>query len=140
MVSTHGLQDNTHWTHYTAQGSYGRVISSTQRPLSDNTQQSQKRDTHGTGGIRTRNPSKRAAADSRRRRRGYLVRIFKYYRRSGDRIPMETRYSALVQTGHGAHSPSYKMGTVSLLRVMRSRCDADHTTPRSVEVKERIEL
>jgi len=33
-----------------------------QRPLPDNTQQSQETDIHAPGGIRTRNPSKRAAA------------------------------------------------------------------------------
>jgi hypothetical protein len=38
---------------------------------SDNTQHSQETDIHSAGGIRTRNPSKRAAADSRLRRRGH---------------------------------------------------------------------
>ena len=40
----------------------GQVISPTQRPLPDNTQHSQQKDIHATVGIRTRNPSKRAAA------------------------------------------------------------------------------
>jgi len=33
--------------------------------------------------------------------------------RSGDRIPVGARLSAPVQTGHGAHPASYKMGTRS---------------------------
>jgi ribosomal protein L30/L7E len=43
----------------------GLLSTSDQRvtdPLSDNTQQSQKTDIHAGGGIRTHNPSKRAAA------------------------------------------------------------------------------
>jgi hypothetical protein len=39
------------------------VISSSQRPLLDNTQHSQETDIHALGGIRTHNLSKRAAAD-----------------------------------------------------------------------------
>ena len=34
--------------------------------------------------------------------------------RSGDRIPMEARFSALVQTGPGAHPASYIIGTTDL--------------------------
>jgi hypothetical protein len=33
--------------------------------------------------------------------------------RSGDRIPVGSRFSALVQTGPGAHTASYMMGTGS---------------------------
>ena len=36
--------------------------------------------------------------------------------RSEDRIPMNPRFSTLVQTGPGAHSASPKMGTGSLYR------------------------
>ena len=39
------------------------MISATQRPLPDNTHHSQETDIHATGGIRTHNPNKRAAAD-----------------------------------------------------------------------------
>jgi hypothetical protein len=42
----------------------GRVISPTQRPLPDNTQQSRKTDIHAPGAIRTHNPSKRAATET----------------------------------------------------------------------------
>jgi hypothetical protein len=41
----------------------------------DNTQHSQKTDIHASGGIRTRNPSKRAAADPRLRPRGHWDRL-----------------------------------------------------------------
>ena len=50
-------------THHTRQDSSGRVISPSQRPLPDNTQRSQETNIHAPSGIRTRNPSKRAAAD-----------------------------------------------------------------------------
>jgi len=36
--------------------------------------------------------------------------------RSGDRIPMETRFPAPVQTGPGAHPASYTIGTGSISR------------------------
>jgi hypothetical protein len=54
-------------THHTRQESSGRVISPMQRPLPDNTQQPQETDIHAPGEIRTRNPSKRAAANPRLR-------------------------------------------------------------------------
>jgi hypothetical protein len=40
----------------------GQVISSTQKPLSENTQQPKETDINAPGGIRTHNPSKRVAA------------------------------------------------------------------------------
>ena len=43
------------------------MISSSQRPLPDNTQHSQQTDIHDPGGIRTHNLSRRAAADRRLR-------------------------------------------------------------------------
>jgi len=46
------------------------VISSSQRPLPENTQHLQQTNIHATGGIRTYNPSKRAAVDLRLRPRG----------------------------------------------------------------------
>ena len=50
------------------------MIGPSQRPLPDKTQHSQKTDIRAAGGIRTRIPSKRAAADPRLRRRGYWDR------------------------------------------------------------------
>ena len=51
------------------------------------------------------------------------------------------RFSAPVQTGPGAHSASYTMGTGSLSRgVKRPGHGVDHPPPSSAEVKERVEL
>jgi len=58
------IHDHTQ-THHKRQDSSGRVISPTQRPIPDNTQHTQGTDIHAAGGIRTHNPSKRAAADQR---------------------------------------------------------------------------
>ena len=66
-----GSHTTTHRTRYVFSG---RVISPTQRPLPDNTQQSQETDIHDPGGIRTRNPSRRAAADLRLKPRGHWDR------------------------------------------------------------------
>jgi hypothetical protein len=57
--------DNPQWAS-------GRVISSSQRPLPDNTQQT---DIHAPGGIRTHNLSRRAAADLHLRPRGHWDRL-----------------------------------------------------------------
>ena len=63
------IHDHTQ-THHTRYDSSGRMISPSQRPLPDNTQQSQQTDTYALGGIRTRNPSRRATADPLLRPRG----------------------------------------------------------------------
>ena len=60
--------------------------------------------------------------------------------RSGDRIPMGTRFSTPVQTGPGAHRASYTMGTWSFPGVKRPGRGVDHPFPSSTEVKERVEL
>jgi len=59
---------------------------------------------------------------------------------SGDRIPVETRFSTPVQTGPGAHPASYTMDTGSLPGVKRQRCGVDHPLTSRAEVKERVEL
>jgi hypothetical protein len=51
------------------------MISLTYRPLPDNTQHSQETDIHAPGGIRTCNPSKRAAADPHLRSRSHWDRL-----------------------------------------------------------------
>jgi hypothetical protein len=56
--------------------SSGRVISSSQRPLPDNTQHSQQTNIYALDGIRTHDVSKRAAADLRLRPRRYWDRHF----------------------------------------------------------------
>jgi len=52
------------------------------------------------------------------------------------------RFSAPVQTGPGAHSDSYTMGTGSLPGVKRPGRGVDHTPPSSAEVrvKSRIDI
>ena len=62
-------------THHSRKDSSGRVISSSQRPLPDNTQHSQQTNIHAPGGIRTHDLSRRAAADLRLRPRGYWHRL-----------------------------------------------------------------
>ena len=57
-------------THHTRYDSAWRVITSSQRPLPDNTQHSQHTNIHAPGGILTHNFSRRAAADLRLRPRG----------------------------------------------------------------------
>ena len=51
------------------------MIGPSQRPLPDNTQHSQETDIHAPGEIRIRNPSKRAAADTRLRPSGHWNRL-----------------------------------------------------------------
>ena len=61
-------------THHNRQDSSGRVISSSQRPLPDNTKHSQQTNIHVPGGIRTQDICRRAAADLRIRPQGYWDR------------------------------------------------------------------
>jgi hypothetical protein len=62
----------------------------------------------------------------------------------GIRFPAEARNFSLphhVQTGSGAHSASYPMGTGgSFAGVKRPVREADHLPPYSAEVKECVEL
>ena len=58
-------------THHTRQDSSEREIDLSQRPLPDKTQHSQETDIHARTGIRTSNPSKRAAVDPRLTPRGH---------------------------------------------------------------------
>jgi len=57
--------------HTTLGRNRGRKVSSSQRPLPDNTQHSQETDTYVPAGIRTHNPNRQAAADSRLTPRGH---------------------------------------------------------------------
>ena len=58
-------------TYHSRYDSFGRMISSSQRPLPDNTQYSQQTNIHAPGGIQTHDLSRRAVADLRLRPRGY---------------------------------------------------------------------
>ena len=60
--------------------------------------------------------------------------------RSGDRIPVQARFSAPVQTGPGTHSALYTRRTGLFPGVKRPGRGVDHPSPSSAEVKERIEL
>jgi hypothetical protein len=57
----------------------GRVISSSQRPLTDNTQPTQQANIHASSGIRTHDRSRRAGVDLRLRPRGHWDRHIKIY-------------------------------------------------------------
>jgi len=61
-------------THHSQLDSSGRGISSSQRPLPDNTQHSQQTDFHAPGGIQTYNLSRQAAANLRLIPRGHWNR------------------------------------------------------------------
>jgi hypothetical protein len=61
-------------THHSRYDSYGRVISSSHRPLPDNTQHSQQTDIRVLCEIRTHDLNRRAAADLHLRPRGYWDR------------------------------------------------------------------
>jgi len=60
--------------------------------------------------------------------------------RSEDPIPVEGKFSALVQTGPGAHAAFYTMGTESSLGIEWPGRGADHPPLSSAQVKERVEL
>ena len=61
--------------------------------------------------------------------------------RPGDRIPVAARFSALVQTGHGAHPASCTIGTGSFPGGKeRPGHDADPSPPSSAIGHERVEL
>jgi hypothetical protein len=60
--------------------------------------------------------------------------------RSGDRILVEARFSAPVQTSPGAHPASCTMGTGSFPGIRRTGRGVDHPPPPSAEVKERVQL
>jgi len=72
------LCDHTQ-THHTLYDFSRRAISSTRRPVPDNTQHSQQTDFHAPGGIQTLSPSKRAGADPRLCPRGYQYRCLSLY-------------------------------------------------------------
>ena len=55
--------------------------------------------------------------------------------RSGDRIPVEARFSAPVQSDPGAHPAFCAMGTGSFPGVKRPGRGADHPPYLSAEVK-----
>jgi hypothetical protein len=73
-----GLRDHTHWTRPSRYDSSGRGISPTQRPLPDNTQQSQETGINAPSGFQIDNPSKRAAANPRLDRAATGISLTEY--------------------------------------------------------------
>ena len=69
---------------------------SSQRPIPDNTQQTQVTDIHGLGGIRTRNPSLPAAADPRLRLRGHWDRRYGVWQCKHKSLALETDLAIVV--------------------------------------------
>ena len=59
---------------------------------------------------------------------------------SGDRIPVGARFSTPIQTGPGARSASYTMGTGSFPGVKRPGPGVEDIAASSAEVNEIIEL
>ena len=55
-------------------------------------------------------------------------------------MPVAARYSAPVQTGPGANTASYTIGTGSISGVKRPGRDVHQPSPFSAEVKERVWL
>jgi len=60
-------------------------------------------------------------------------------KRSRDRIPVEARFSATVQTGPWAHPASYTIGTRSFPGVKWPGRGVDHPPHSSADVKERVQ-
>jgi len=65
----------SHTTNHIRYDSSGRVISSLQRPLPDDTHHSQETENHAPSGIQTHNLSRQAAADLRLRPCGHWNRL-----------------------------------------------------------------
>jgi len=53
---------------------------------------------------------------------------------------MSKKFSAPVQTGHGAHPASFTIGKVSFPEVKRPGRGVDHPYPSRAEIKKRILL
>ena len=85
-------------THHSRQDSTRRVISSSQRPLPDNTQHSQQINIHALGGIRTHDLSRRAAPDLRLRPRGHWDRLLAAIVRNNSVVSLRTLPSLFPHT------------------------------------------
>jgi len=71
-----------------------------------------------------------------------VVGIVTRYRLGGPGIESQwgARFSALIQTGPGAHPVSCTMGTGSFPGVKQLDHGVDHPPPSNAKVKERVEL
>jgi hypothetical protein len=111
------------------QDSSGRVISSSQRLLPDNTQHTQQTNIRASCGIRTHYRSRRGAVDLH-----YKLQM------GWAGTEPKSRFSAPVQTGLEDNPAYFTMGTDSLPGVKRLESGFDHPPSSSAEVNERVEL
>ena len=121
------IHDHTQ-THHNRQDSSGQGISPRQSPLPDNTQHSQETHMHDPGWIRTRNSSKRKAADPL-----FIPSIFSevlyYNHRMSHQGIFWAEYRMVIE-GHTARAPSgvgkktwYRFVTLVLYtRIQYARC------------------
>ena len=80
-------------THHGRWDSSERVISSSQRPLPDNTQHSQQTNIHAPGGIQTHDLSRRAATDLCLRPCGHWDRRLEFRTKNFNNININIRYN-----------------------------------------------
>jgi len=68
---------------------------------------------------------------------GPLLKKFAHHwvRHSGDRIPVEARFSAFIQIGPGVHPASYTMGTVSFPGAKRPGSRSEHPPHLAMKLK-----
>jgi hypothetical protein len=85
-------------TNHSPQDSYGRVISSSQRPQHDNTQHSQQTDICAPAGIRTHNLSRRVASDLHLRPCGHWDCLLQYLQQQN--LQTTIQYVQLVKSSN----------------------------------------
>ena len=95
-------------TQHSRQDSSRRVISSSQRPLPDNTQHSQQRDIHAPVGIRTHNCSRRSATHLHLRPRSHWDRHRASY--------IEDSSSQIDRLGQGCTNPGHQVTVATIFR------------------------
>ena len=95
-------------THHSRLDSSGRAMSPSQRSLPDNIQHSQQTNAHVSGGIRTHNPRRRAAADVRLRPRDhwdlqYVCDLWNYLCTVKNALNVESIKGGLIDCGCPSH-------------------------------------
>ena len=92
----HNVSRSHTTTHHSRQDSSGRVISSSQRPLPDNTQHSQQTIIHAPGGNRTKSLSRRTVTHLRLRPRGHWDRLISPLQYLTKKPPVTTKRATIV--------------------------------------------
>jgi hypothetical protein len=122
------------------------VINPSQRPLPDNTQNSQQTDIHALGGIRIHDPSKLAAVDPRLRPRGHYYYYYYYYHHYYYITFTQGIHNYIPETNHLSRVYSVAatlylqfMVQVTLFRVLNLlyfniRCSSVEDTGQSVDI------